>query len=305
MKKITILCAVFMAGLAVNAQTNSFEGPGGNGTVITSTQDGNRAPFVLESSNSQDIVMGEEIACASAIAFRDNNMFTPFDVSGLADSFTLTGAEVAIGPVITPGGFLMTVNIWTNDGNFPAGTLELIGTGSDIIMEADAENIFEFTFDAAAIVPAGTDEVVLEVIILDDGSETNFMRFGANNDGPQGINWIQADACGAATPANFLDLGLDQNLVMNLLGDDEPILGNNDNALSQVSIFPNPAQNILNVSVPSTVKINSAVLFDVLGKDTGLTLSNGTINTSSLARGVYILNIQTDRGAITEKIVKQ
>lgn len=304
MKKITLLCAVFMAGFAVNAQTNSFEGPGGDGTVITPTQS-NRAPIVLESSVSQDIIMGREIACASPTAFRNNNMFTPFDVSSLPQSFALTGAQVAIGPVITPGGFLMTVNIWANDGTFPGGALTLIGTGSDIIMEADAENIFEFTFDAAAIVPADTDEVVLEVIILDDGSETNFMRFGANDDGPEGANWIQADDCGAATPQNFTALGLTQNLVMNLLGDDDEILGNNDNALSQVSIFPNPAQDILNVSVPSTVKINSAVLFDVLGKDTGLTLSNGTINTSSLARGVYILNIQTDRGAITEKIVKQ
>ncbi len=82
-------------------------------------------------------------------------------------------------------------------------------------------------------------------------------------------------------------------------------LGVNDNLLSQISIFPNPTQDLLNVTVPSTVKVNSAVLYDVLGKNTGLQLVNGTINTSSLARGVYILNLQTDRGALTEKIVKQ
>ena len=94
-------------------------------------------------------------------------------------------------------------------------------------------------------------------------------------------------------------------LVFTVEGEPQEIIGVNDNLASVVSIFPNPTQDRLNVSVPSDVKINNAVLYDVLGKDTGLRLSNGTINTSSLARGVYMLNIQTDRGTLTEKIVKQ
>lgn len=81
-------------------------------------------------------------------------------------------------------------------------------------------------------------------------------------------------------------------------------LGMNDNILSNVSIFPNPATDILNVKLPSNVEVISADLFDVLGKKTGVSFNNGELNVSGLAKGFYILNIKTSAGTLTEKIIK-
>jgi len=78
-----------------------------------------------------------------------------------------------------------------------------------------------------------------------------------------------------------------------------------DVLLSQISLFPNPASDILNVKLPIGVEVESAIMYDVLGKNVGVTISNGEINVSELSRGVYILSLKTSVGTLTEKIVKR
>jgi len=79
-------------------------------------------------------------------------------------------------------------------------------------------------------------------------------------------------------------------------------LGLGDNDLVGATIFPNPATDVLNIAVSSNVELKSAVLFDVLGKNTGATLVNGSMNIADLAAGVYILNVETNNGAQTFKM---
>jgi len=81
------------------------------------------------------------------------------------------------------------------------------------------------------------------------------------------------------------------------------VLGTENSELSQVAIFPNPASEVLNIKVPSTIEVTSVTLYDVLGKATNVSLSNGQINVSGLARGIYILNVNTTAGALTEKVI--
>lgn len=78
-----------------------------------------------------------------------------------------------------------------------------------------------------------------------------------------------------------------------------------ENALSQVSVFPNPTQNILNVDLPNGVDVNKLVVYDILGRDTGLSMTNGVINTSALNNGVYLLVMETNKGSFSTRIVKQ
>ncbi|NQV78529.1 MAG: T9SS type A sorting domain-containing protein [Lutibacter sp.] len=94
------------------------------------------------------------------------------------------------------------------------------------------------------------------------------------------------------------------DLIGNLEFGDCVVLGVGENLLSQVSIFPNPTNNILNINIPSIIEVQSAVLYDVLGKDTGVRLENGTMMTSNLAKGIYILNLKTSAGTLTEKVIK-
>jgi len=64
-----------------------------------------------------------------------------------------------------------------------------------------------------------------------------------------------------------------------------------------ISIFPNPVKNILNIQG----EMESVEIFDVLGKLV-LTSTNNTINTSDLSEGVYIVNINTNNIIITKRI---
>ena len=63
--------------------------------------------------------------------------------------------------------------------------------------------------------------------------------------------------------------------------------------------------NVLNVNVAGNIEISNASMFDLLGKNTGVQLVNGQMDTSSLARGVYILNVETSAGTLTQKVVKR
>ncbi|WP_290628369.1 T9SS type A sorting domain-containing protein [Altibacter sp.] len=283
-------------------------GPGGDGTVInngpagTATNKGGSVTITY--NNSQAIETGEEIACASPTSFRNNNLFIEFDLAGdfgITDAFEVSDAEIGIGPVISPAGFPLTLNVYSsNGGAFPGGTQTLQGTATVTITTADAETIISVPLSAT--IPAG-DNIVYEAVLVDDGTDTNFTRFAANQQGPSGINFIQAADCGAATPTNFSTLGLTQVLIMNLVG--EEVLGVEDNINNIASVYPNPAGDILNVKIPSNITVNEAKLYDILGKDTGLRLVNGTFDTSSLAKGIYMLNVKTSAGTLVDKIVKK
>jgi hypothetical protein len=90
-----------------------------------------------------------------------------------------------------------------------------------------------------------------------------------------------------------------------LFGGDCTPLGVNDNALSQISIYPNPATTVINVEVPGSIEINAVVLFDVLGKRMNTSLVNGQINIAELSNGVYLMQIETNEGTITRKMLKR
>jgi hypothetical protein len=67
--------------------------------------------------------------------------------------------------------------------------------------------------------------------------------------------------------------------------------------LESISIYPNPVKNILNIS--GTFEL--VEIYDVFGKLV-LTSTKNTINTSDLANGIYVLNINTNNSIITKRI---
>ena len=72
---------------------------------------------------------------------------------------------------------------------------------------------------------------------------------------------------------------------------------------TQLSIYPNPVRNTL--SVKASAKINSLQIYNVTGQEV-LRSSEATINTSSLTRGVYILRVSQEGGAIsTKRFIKE
>jgi hypothetical protein len=85
----------------------------------------------------------------------------------------------------------------------------------------------------------------------------------------------------------------------------EEALGSDTNLSEIISVYPNPATDVLNIAIPSSVDVKSVSLFDVLGKKSNVSLVNGQINISDLAVGLYLLNVETTNGTLTQKVIKQ
>lgn len=83
------------------------------------------------------------------------------------------------------------------------------------------------------------------------------------------------------------------------------VLSVDDNILSGISVYPNPTTDVLNIQTPANVEVQSVALFDILGKSVDAKFANGVVNTAALSKGIYLLQVKTNQGVLTQKIVKQ
>ena len=80
-------------------------------------------------------------------------------------------------------------------------------------------------------------------------------------------------------------------------------LGIDANSLSEVSIYPNPATDLLNIVSENSIK--QITIFNFIGQtmfDSEINNTNTVINTSTYQSGVYIIRIETAKSVKTEKI---
>jgi hypothetical protein len=84
--------------------------------------------------------------------------------------------------------------------------------------------------------------------------------------------------------------------------------GTNDVLASAFAVFPNPAANMITVSGTDAL-VNGIELIDLNGRTVKTLKVNGLsetqVNISDLSAGVYMMNITSDKGVATKKIVKQ
>jgi hypothetical protein len=81
--------------------------------------------------------------------------------------------------------------------------------------------------------------------------------------------------------------------------------GIEDNDYSTITVYPNPFTN--SISLMGIKKVTGIKMYNVLGEVFGnwiMTENNNTISTENLRSGVYFLFIQTTKGTITQKIIK-
>ena len=79
-----------------------------------------------------------------------------------------------------------------------------------------------------------------------------------------------------------------------------------DNELLNVSMYPNPASDRLNISAQGTIK--SAAIYNLLGKKVmslEINKNSESINVSGLASGMYLIKYSLDNAIGTAKFIKQ
>lgn len=82
--------------------------------------------------------------------------------------------------------------------------------------------------------------------------------------------------------------------------------GTTDNEISKMKIYPNPVGDQLNIQ--SAEKIQEVKIFNLTGQmvSTSKANSNSTsINVSTLKEGIYLVQIQTEKGVQTSKLAKK
>ena len=91
---------------------------------------------------------------------------------------------------------------------------------------------------------------------------------------------------------------------------DFSVLSINETSLPDniVKIYPNPVNEKINIDIDKSYVIESIKILDMKGsvlyKDKTIT-NNTIVNTSFLTSGHYLLFIQTNKGSITKKILKE
>ncbi len=71
-----------------------------------------------------------------------------------------------------------------------------------------------------------------------------------------------------------------------------------------LSVFPNPVISVLNIETSNTLSFKKATVYSTLGKLILETPEN-QINLETLSTGIYFVEVVTDKGSVTKKIVKE
>lgn len=83
---------------------------------------------------------------------------------------------------------------------------------------------------------------------------------------------------------------------------DQPSAGINDVTASSINVYPNPTTGIINVKAEGLREVN---VVDVDGRVVMNVKGSNVINISELSNGVYFINVITNNGTTTDRIVKK
>lgn len=86
------------------------------------------------------------------------------------------------------------------------------------------------------------------------------------------------------------------------------VAGLNENLASKFSVFPNPTNNVINISNAENILVNGVDIVDLNGRTVKSVKYDGVgtaeINISELSSGLYMMNVSSDKGMTTKKIMK-
>ena len=91
------------------------------------------------------------------------------------------------------------------------------------------------------------------------------------------------------------------------------LTGINEHLLNSISLYPNPAKDVVNVQCTmNNAQVKAIEVFDVYGKVVrtvetlrATSLQTLQINVSGLASGMYFVRVTTEEGAVTKSFVKK
>jgi hypothetical protein len=189
----------------------------------TATPGGSCPPTITEST-SQEIISGNSVACNNGVGTTENHYWRAFDMGTFTggQEYDVTSVSFGIELAQSGGGVLqqVTVNLYANHGSpFPGGDWQsnlLVSSGP---IDVPDQQLTIFTVPLVTAVPAGTLELVMEVMSPDGTAVGNLFFIGSNPDPETGLSYLSAADCGVVDPTPVGDLGFpNMHIVFNVDG---------------------------------------------------------------------------------------
>jgi Carbohydrate binding domain len=189
----------------------------------TATPGGSCPPTITEST-SQEIISGNSVACNNGVGTTENHYWRAFDMGTFTggQEYDVTSVSFGIELAQSGGGVLqqVTVNLYANHGSpFPGGDWQsnlLVSSGP---IDVPDQQLTIFTVPLVTAVPAGTLELVMEVMSPDGTAVGNLFFIGSNPDPETGLSYLSAADCGVTDPTPTGDLGFpNMHIVFNVDG---------------------------------------------------------------------------------------
>lgn len=278
--------------IAVNAQTTLFEenwdgvGPGVAGWTLYNLDAKTPAddPLSLLITDAWNILSADDIGTALGGTYE-----YPEAATGMA------GNVIASNSYYDPLG---TANDWLVS---PAITIPSGATGVNLTFAATSMGNETYLEDYEVNISTTDNEVASFTQLLDVPNELN--------DGNYRTVSLNAYA-GQTVYIAFRNKGNDQYLMLldNIKVTSDGTAGLNNNLASKLSVYPNPANNVINIDNNESILVSAVSIVDLNGRTVKSLkfdgVSNAQINISDLSSGMYMMNISSDKGVTTKKIVK-
>jgi len=137
-----------------------------------------------------------------------------------------------------------------------------------------------------------------------NGNNSNFAGFNATNNA--NLTCIQVDNVAYST-TNWTNIDATASFSLNCSGS----VGVNEQvSQSSLMVYPNPATSQLTIDLGISASLNGQnqiiTILDVTGKTVKTIITNNnTIDVSNLVKGIYFLQVQTEKGIINSKFIKE
>lgn len=293
----------------------------------------------LTHSASQVILEGNSVACTTEdegeiIYVNANTFYRHFKLNdfGITSAYDITSIDYGIQEIedAPSEGFPVTVGIYSVNGNFPNGNINLI---TEVTENLQDQTLVLHNVAITATISAN-DEFVVAISVpseapgLGGGGQTKF-QIGSNKGGINGdgdidgdgdvdnddqeeevdleiFSYLMADECSVPNPVTFKSQGRpDVKIVLNVNGNSATAsAGNLD--LVEFSYFPNPVKKALKIKAKEA--ITSVAVYNILGqqvKSFQPSKVDAELDLTSLVSGTYMVKAQVNDHIGTFKVIKE
>ncbi len=190
------------------------------------------------------------------------------------------------------------------------GTTSLDGPGSISGAVMDVSNLIgggsrdnDGIANVTLILTSVNDET-LSYVMSDENGEYSF------NDLPYGTYRLYADYINhdGVFATITIGPGIENEVVNFEVGDQEVMLNSTEVDLSsEISIYPNPVFADVTIELSEDIEVSAASMYDANGRlvsTYNLAQGETNINLSALPHGLYLMQIQTNKGVLNKRILK-